>query len=195
MSQVVLREAMETARPLSDLVPLIKEQLQLASEAAEAAAMPHWLKAGILLNEAKSQMSRGEFGPWCERHFTQSSRQLERYMVAARPYATESIEKRRSGGSLEDHLRGTRHARGPVTSRTAWHEPVREAVKKINFEALRQDDLKRADERDLQRQLALKLIDIGYKVLAAELHPDKKGGSREAMSRLNDVRARLKQHA
>jgi hypothetical protein len=31
--------------------------------------------------------------------------------------------------------------------------------------------------------LGLRLIDIGWKVLARELHPDK-GGSREAMTRL-----------
>ena len=37
-----------------------------------------------------------------------------------------------------------------------------------------------------QPQLALHLIDIGYEVLARVLHSDK-GGSREAMTRLNDV--------
>jgi hypothetical protein len=51
--------------------------------------------------------------------------------------------------------------------------------------------LKREQERELQRKLALQLIDIGYKALASKLHPDK-GGSREAMSRLNAVRERLK---
>jgi hypothetical protein len=35
--------------------------------------------------------------------------------------------------------------------------------------------------------LALQLIDIGYKVLSVKLHPDK-GGSHDAMRRLNKVR-------
>ena len=38
----------------------------------------------------------------------------------------------------------------------------------------------------------LRLIDIGYRVLAKELHPDKIGGSREAMTRLNRVKERFK---
>lgn len=49
-------------------------------------------------------------------------------------------------------------------------------------------------EREAQRTLALRLIDIGYKVLAKELHPDA-GGSKDAMARLHIVRDRLKSHA
>ena len=55
-------------------------------------------------------------------------------------------------------------------------------------------DLTRKQERDAEQKLALRLIDIGYKVLAQTLHPDK-GGSRDAMARLNRVRDRLKECA
>jgi hypothetical protein len=48
--------------------------------------------------------------------------------------------------------------------------------------------------RASRRKLALRLIDIGFKILDKELHPDK-GGSRNAMARLNRVRDRLKHHA
>ena len=41
------------------------------------------------------------------------------------------------------------------------------------------------------KALALKMIDAGYKILAQEYHPDK-GGSTEAMARLNRIRANLK---
>jgi hypothetical protein len=51
--------------------------------------------------------------------------------------------------------------------------------------------LKSDDERLLRHKLALKLIDRGFKALAAELHPDK-GGSPEEMTRLNEVRAMAK---
>ena len=39
-------------------------------------------------------------------------------------------------------------------------------------------------EAQIARALGLQLIDIGYKVLVTKLHPDK-GGSSEAMTRLN----------
>jgi hypothetical protein len=46
-------------------------------------------------------------------------------------------------------------------------------------------------EQKLEHRLALELIDSGYKLLATRLHPDK-GGSLEAMTRLNAVRDKLK---
>jgi hypothetical protein len=51
-----------------------------------------------------------------------------------------------------------------------------------------------ANVTPLKYKLAMQLIDIGYKALATKLHPDK-GGSGDAMSRLNEVRDRLKQRA
>jgi hypothetical protein len=50
---------------------------------------------------------------------------------------------------------------------------------------------RREDERRLVRKLAHQVIDDGFKVRARALHPDK-GGSTEAMARLNRVRAMLK---
>lgn len=41
------------------------------------------------------------------------------------------------------------------------------------------------------RKLAFKVIDAGYRIVAQELHPDK-GGSNEAMARLDRVKANLK---
>ena len=75
-----------------------------------------------------------------------------------------------------------------------WHEPVKQIVDRVDTDTLnlKRDELKRNEERDAQRTLALQLIDIGYKVLARKLHPDRRDGSKEAMVRLNAVRARLK---
>src|SRR5678809_1540495 len=80
-----------------------------------------------------------------------------------------------------------------ASRKPSWQEPVREIIGKVDTETLnlKRDELKKADEREAQRELAGRLIDIGYKVLAHKLHPDK-GGSREAMVRLNAVRDRLK---
>jgi ParB-like chromosome segregation protein Spo0J len=44
----------------------------------------------------------------------------------------------------------------------------------------------------LEQELATMMIDIGFKSLAKEYHPDMPEGSRDAMTALNKVRARLK---
>lgn len=70
--------------------------------------------------------------------------------------------------------------------------PVREVyVYPLNVERMRQEAQAKEREQQLQRALGLQLINIGYKVLATKLHPDK-GGSREAMTRLNKVRDMLR---
>ena len=67
-----------------------------------------------------------------------------------------------------------------------WHEPIKQVMCKVNTETFNRAraETQRAAERELQRRLARQLIDIGYKALASKLHPDK-GGSREAMARLD----------
>lgn len=86
----------------------------------------------------------------------------------------------------------------PSEPRASWHEPVREIIRDRvtpNLEAIAQERQDKEKEEQLMRKLAHQLIDIGYKVLASQLHPDKKGGSQEAMSRLNRVKGLLKQAA
>jgi hypothetical protein len=74
---------------------------------------------------------------------------------------------------------------GVIGERRSWHSH--------NVNVLRKVGLERAAEYELKLKLATQLIDIGYKALASKLHPDK-GGSPEAMARLNEVRSELKQH-
>jgi hypothetical protein len=78
-----------------------------------------------------------------------------------------------------------------------WHRPVKELVDRARKQAemFAQRRLSEERERTAERRLALRLIDIGYKVLSVELHPDKRGGSHEAMQRLNAVRSRLREAA
>ena len=87
---------------------------------------------------------------------------------------------------------------------SVWHEPVatvdtetlnlrREAMKREEMK--RVEELKRVEEeREAQRKLSLRLVDIRYKELAKQLHPDK-GGTPEAMARLNAVRDQQKNSA
>jgi hypothetical protein len=181
-------------RPLSVLVPLIKEDLQTGDEAAKTASMPYYRAAGEKLIEAKSQLPHGQWQAWVKGNFSLSPSHATRYMAFARATAGAQNDRFESFSQFMREEGGDPRY-GKVVRREPWHEPIKKIVSTLNTNALQQEALKRNQERELQRRLALKLIDIGYRVLAAELHPDKKGGSREAMSRLNDVRNRLKQAA
>lgn len=189
------------ARPLKVLVPLIKDDLAKAKDAAERAGLPYYQAAGEKMIEAKSQLNHGEFTDWMKRNFDISIQHARKYMRLAEHSAGQK-ESADSFSSLADFVRQT--AKNPSDETygrsygqtSAWHGSVKEVVKEIDTETLniKREEMNRQEERDAQHKLALQLIDIGYKVLARELHPDK-GGSRDAMSRLNTVRDRLKQHA
>ncbi len=183
---IAKKEERRVARPLRVLVPLIKEDLK----SAEQAGMSYYQAAGKKLLEAKAQMKHGEFEPWVQRNLGIGKKQSSIYMGLAR-----STEKFPAGNfsSLGEFIRETSNPNYnlPHTVRPpSWHESVKRAVNKVNVEALNRDIMDRAKERVLRKRLALQIVDIGYKALAQKLHPDK-GGSKEAMSRLSDVRKRL----
>jgi hypothetical protein len=169
-------------------VPLIKEDIAEMKKAADEASVPYQIKVGEELLEAKSQLSALEWGPWLTRNFHLSASTANHWMRAAsassagaRKYETLS----HAWGDDRPH-----HQR-------SWKEPVDDLVRRVkgHTRILLERSLSEEKERDLERTLALRLIDIGYKILSVELHPDKRGGSDEAMARLNSVRARLKQAA
>jgi hypothetical protein len=187
------------ARPLKELVHLIKDAINEAHHAAEQAAAPYWLQVGQMMLEAKGQLSHGEFRPWIERNFNIGYVQASRYMKVANTTTSEEMFRRRNIPSLTEAIRqaspnAVSYAKENQTIRPQpWHNPIKETLNKVDTQFLntRRDEVNRAEEREAQRKLALQLIDIGYKALASKLHPDK-GGSRDAMARLNAVRDRLK---
>jgi hypothetical protein len=73
----------------------------------------------------------------------------------------------------------------------AWQEPVKESIERAKREAARieAENLSRTREREERVKLVLRMLEIGYKVLSKEFHPDKMGGSQAAQTRLNDARA------
>ena len=170
-------EAKQVARPLKVLVSLIKDDLQQGREASERASMPYYKAAGEKMLEAKAsnEMGHSELLAWIKRNFGLGRSQALVYMAYADATSDASAPGAPNYKSLDDfRRRHLGHDRVPGSQRDkARQEPVR------------------ADERDAQRKLALQLVDIGYKTLATTLHPDK-GGSRDAMARLNQVRERLK---
>lgn len=198
MTQIALREKELVSRPLKILVPLIKEEIEHGREAADQAAKPFFQRAGDLLLEAKPQMDHGEWEGWVKRNFTIGSSTARRWMQYAKELP--GYQNARGPGvlnkppSIEEIVSPNRdYSNEPSRS---WREPVREHLNERvtptfvdRFAQERQD---REKEQQLMRKLANELIDIGYKVLATKLHPDK-GGSQEAMSRLNKVKSLLKQ--
>jgi len=187
------------APPLRILIPLIKDDLRQGDEASKKAGKPYYRAAGQKLLQARPQVAHGDWAPWLKRHFSLSTAHARRYMEYAD--ATSDIDLRRiDPNDLPDFSEVMRErvdpSYGKVVRKQAWHEPVSDIVTKARANAarLQEEELNRAQEREAQRKLALQVIDIGYKVLAAKLHPDK-GGSRDAMARLNKVRDRLKASA
>ena len=200
MSAIVTRDERPVVRPLSMLVPLIKEDLKQGDEAAQQAAMPYYRAAGEKMLEAKGQVPDGEFRAWVTRNFAIGKDQSAYYMKLA--IATSDRQKSTAVdfASLKDFRRRELGHDLPTSGgglrQPSWREGVNENIDRARREAerIRDETLSRAQEREAEQKLAMRLIDIGFKILSKELHPDK-GGSRDAMSRLNRVRDRLKQHA
>jgi hypothetical protein len=194
MSDVAAVMGTQVARPLKVLVPLIRKDLKQGNEAAQSAGMPYFRAAGEKMIEAKRQMDHGEFKPWLNRSFDVSYTQCVYYMGLCK---TEKDAPGAHFSSIDDYRRRhLGHERTPGSRRdAAWQEPVKQIIGRVDTDTLnlRKAEMNRADEREAQRKLALQLIDIGFKALASKLHPDK-GGSRDAMARLNAVRDRLKAH-
>lgn len=181
-SQIETRER-RVARPLKTLVPLIKDDLRQGDDVAQQAGMPYYIAAGEKLIEARAQLKAMTWGAWLTKNFHLSQQTARTYMKAA-----EKSNACVAFDTLKEARGDTRQFHQPT-----WTEPVRDVLKDIRTASfnLRKHDLSAAKERDLERKLALNLIDIGFKVLSVKLHPDK-GGSHDAMQRLNRVRARLK---
>lgn len=189
---VAIEGKKSVARPLHVLVPLIKEDLEEGQSASERAGLPYYQAAGEKLIEAKAQMKQGEFIPWMKRNFKISASQSQLYMS----YARATSNKQNNGApfsSLREWERESGVRAESSTGKTSWHEPVKETLSHLNYAKLNSERDRGDEEREekAQRQLAAQLIDIGYKVLATKLHPDK-GGSPAAMARLNSVRSHLR---
>jgi hypothetical protein len=191
MSQVAAVGDRAVARSLKVLVPLIKADF----ENAEKAGMDYYMAAGEKLVEAREGHFYGktaEFYVWADGAFGKKREQIRTYMALVRHESAKSFE------SLEDFKRKTDRGGKPTSgyyTHREWTVPVDDVAAKARKEAFRlmqEDVLNAAQEREAERKLAHRLIDIGFKVLAKELHPDKLHGDREAMRRLNRVREVLK---
>jgi hypothetical protein len=183
------------ARPLKVLIPLIKEDF----EEEEKSGMPHRKAAGEKLNEARDGHFDGNtqgFFKWAENTFGKKPTYIRTCMALAASAEAKSFKTLEHFKKTPKTEGGLGHNRPARTFRD-WTAPVDAVAERAREEQRRLGEaaeMTRREERKAEAQLGLRLIDIGYKVLARELHPDKVGGSREAMTRLNRVKDRLKSY-
>jgi hypothetical protein len=178
MQQLAEVQSTEVARPLKVLVPLIKQELQAGNDAG----LEHYRRAGEMLIEAKEQIGHGGWAGWLRNNFHLSQQTAASYMKLVEALKLKPRFK----------FESVRQAVRPSESTNVWSKPVREVVQRVNIERLSAERMDREREAKLIRQLGNQLIDIGYRVLASKLHPDRRDGSAEAMARLNRVRQILK---
>jgi hypothetical protein len=190
MTTVAPSTSTEVARPLKVLVPLIKQEIAAGDAAAREASLEYYARAGALLLEARDQVGRGEWHAWLKRNFHLSETTARNYMKVAEEFERPSSRTLRSGATLSQIARPNAPVGKPTDS--GWTAPVREILtQRVDVDRLAQERQNRDKEERLMRELSHRLIEIGYKVLVTKLHPDK-GGSTEAMARLNRVRDLLK---
>jgi hypothetical protein len=181
----------ELARPLKVLIPLINDALDHAHEAG----IEYRRQVGALFLEAKVSFKKNsEWLHWINHTF--KHRETGRPIAEATVYkytqlAETTKEFTRAGVKIPFRTMSNFTEPNREHHQPAWHEPIRQALNTVNVERLRQERQSKENEEKLMRHLAIELIDIGYKVLASKLHPDR-GGSQEAMARLNKVRSILK---
>jgi len=178
----------QVSRPLKVLVPLIQEELN----AGISAGMAHYIKAGRMLNEAREIVTYGNWGRWLKDNFHLSRDTANDYMRVARQVDKADPTCRELPTSITSVVDQPRTIKS-VTKKNKL-KSLFDGVDKINVTRLSDERKSRVDELKLHRDIALQLIDLGYKALATRLHPDA-GGSRDAMSRLNTVRHELKEFA
>ena len=171
----------QIARPVAALVPLIKDELS----AGNSAGLEHYRRAGEMLLEAREQVAAFKWSKWLSKNFHLGRTTAHDYMTLARRIDANPGIVRHGEQSIRSI---TRPDARPAHAQ--WR-PVFDATKKIDVDEFAEVRQARADETQLHRDLALELIDIGFKALATRLHPDR-GGSRDAMRRLNRVRDELK---
>jgi Protein of unknown function (DUF3102) len=185
----VQSEGRKVARPLKVLIPMIQSELQQGNTAGQE----HYRIAGEMLIEAKEQVGRGGWGRWLAKNFDLTDRTAQNYMRWAR----EHNQFRNAGSqlpyaSLHEMTGSTARDRAHRQSKT--QQDFRRVLRDVARDDFVQERQARDDEIRLHRELAEELVDIGYRALATRLHPDR-GGSKDAMSRLNRVRDELKQIA
>jgi hypothetical protein len=186
-SMAVQSEGRKVARPLKILIPMIQSELQQGNSAGRE----HYINAGRMLTESKGQVGYGGWGKWLRKNFDLSHDTAANYMRWAKEHDdfTSGARKVPPSSSMRQMTGNTDRQREDRQSKQ--QQDFRRILRDVARDDFVQERQARDDEVQLHRDLAEELVDIGYRALATRLHPDR-GGSKDAMSRLNRVRDELK---
>jgi hypothetical protein len=184
MNVAVIRKT-QVARPLKVLIPLIQGELQQGNDAGRE----HYRQVGEMLLEAKDQVGHGAWGRWLSKNFELSHRQANEYMRWARERQNSAAGSKPTYTSLREFRGATERDR--EHSQSKQQQQFRRVLREVARDDFVQERQDRKDELALHQDLAVELVEIGYRALATRLHPDR-GGTKDAMARLNRVRDELK---
>jgi hypothetical protein len=136
------------------------------------------------------QVTYGSWGRWLKDNFTLSQATANDYMRIARRVDEEGSSFIASYKTIDEAVGREPRTIKSITKKNKL-KALFDAVDEVDVTRLSDERQKRKDEIRLHREIALQLIDLGYRAMATRLHPDR-GGSRDAMMRLNEVREQLK---
>lgn len=179
MEAVARRSTTAVGPPLSSIIQTVRKEIKLGDKAGYI----HYRKAGEWLLKAKPQFeTAADFYAWAETRFGRSEGTLKNYMMYAQrvtPGDRAQLSEVVRPNANKDH-------------RPDWHKPVQNIMAGVNPIAIAQQAKDSKREQELIRTLGTQIIEIGFKALAAKLHPDKPGGSKESMASLNEARRILR---
>jgi len=159
-----------------------KEQWDLGDQHAAEAGEPYWVRGAEALEKAKASvlaLGKETFGAYQERVTGRDESTCRERRQAYRKYIEDKSTRKSSNGAA-----GSRASIRGLSGKAKRDNASRQAREQLHTRIEN-----RSKEDAAVRALAKRMIDIGYKTLAKELHPDA-GGSKEAMVRLGDAKKR-----
>ena len=189
------KTVIKTPRSLAKLTPMIRKELKAGFQAGER----HWKTVGRLLNEARENFTKKglpksgkgpTWGEWVSQEFIHPWTNDPLNIDTARKWMRAVNNNGRSRPSLS--IRAATDTRSPDhpdhNPKLDWQAGVRKVQKTVNVDQLRKQlatEREQARERDA---LARKIVDAGFRALSAVVHPDRPGGSKEAMKKLTETK-------
>jgi hypothetical protein len=179
--------------PLSEIPPLIKTRLKRIEserEQFDQITLEDKREIGELLLEARDQLAHGQWSPWLKKNFQWSQSTATRYMQLGEIRRPTNLKNTTFADIIREHVNPNydKRTRGVEPEWKEWVKAQVKQAKRIDVETA----TSRREHEEIIGRMCNRIVNIGYKVLAVELHPDKQGGSDEKMKCLNEARETLR---
>jgi hypothetical protein len=188
MTTTLEKKNNQIGESLSAIKARIKNNLGRMEEIAVRATYDIAIQIGKDLLKAEKLVT-GNWYDWLDANFRMSRETARRYMMLSR----DSLEKRSRNrhASISDALR-ERSAGYAQPRQRVDEQPIRNILDDIDTDVFAERQKTETKERRLKKEMALELVEAGFRALSHRLHSDK-GGNDDAMRRLDEVRKILKQ--